>query len=244
MVFLLDQYILLSLGFQITTMRTPVYHSTAMRIIAVLAPIPTAMIIAAALDIDLVAVIGVAISVAIIWLFFSQQPGYWKKIGLTSPNSLWRTALVSVVLACLLHLLLSLLTPLVLSLTGDGLDLSHFESIRGNLLALLISLGVVWTTAAVGEEIIFRGFFLNEVVAMLGAWRGKPIIALLLSSALFGLAHAYQGWTGVILTSFAGLFFGSLYLIFRKSLWVPILTHGIFDTIAFVALYLSLDRGV
>jgi hypothetical protein len=58
MVFLLDQYILLSLGFQITTMRTPVYHSTAMRIIAVLAPIPTAMIIAAALDIDLVAVKG------------------------------------------------------------------------------------------------------------------------------------------------------------------------------------------
>jgi hypothetical protein len=31
--------------------------------------------------------------------------------------------------------------------------------------------------------------------------------------------------------------------LFKRILWVPILTHGIFDTIAFVVIFLSLDKA-
>ncbi|RLE01995.1 MAG: CPBP family intramembrane metalloprotease, partial [Candidatus Aminicenantes bacterium] len=108
--------------------------------------------------------------------------------------------------------------------------------------AFLFALAVVWTTAAFGEEMIFRGFFLNRL-ARLG--RRRPfswMIALLFSSVFFGLGHAYQGVAGVVLTALAGLFFGLIYLACRQNLWVPILVHGLYDTTAFLILFLNLDH--
>jgi len=64
----------------------------------------------------------------------------------------------------------------------------------------------------------------------------------LLSSVFFGLGHAYQGMAGVVLTTIAGIFFGLIYLVCGKNLWVPILVHGLYNTSAFLILFLNLDR--
>jgi hypothetical protein len=121
-------------------------------------------------------------------------------------------------------------------------DISRFDPVRGNLLAFLFSLAIVWTTAAFGEEMIFRGFFFNRLAQLGPGQAFSWIMALLLSSVFFGLGHAYQGMAGVVLTTIAGIFFGLIYLVCGKNLWVPILVHGLYNTSAFLILFLNLDR--
>ncbi|HUL35763.1 MAG TPA: CPBP family intramembrane glutamic endopeptidase [Candidatus Eisenbacteria bacterium] len=56
-------------------------------------------------------------------------------------------------------------------------------------------------TAGVCEEFIYRGF-------VLGAFRNTPMatwLAVILSSGLFGLAHAYQGRAGIFSTGMFGV---------------------------------------
>jgi uncharacterized protein len=58
-------------------------------------------------------------------------------------------------------------------------------------------------TAAVCEEVIYRGF----VFAALQATTGSVVVAIVASSALFSLAHLYQGRRGLIATFILGLAF-------------------------------------
>jgi uncharacterized protein len=83
----------------------------------------------------------------------------------------------------------------------------------------------VAVSAGVCEETVFRGWLLATLHSKLGL-AGTAL--LLVASAIFGLAHAYQGITGVILTGLAGAFFCGLYVA-TGSLLVPILLHALID---------------
>lgn len=67
--------------------------------------------------------------------------------------------------------------------------------------------GALSVTAGICEELIARGY----LMWFIGAWTG-PWIAAVLSSALFGLGHAYQGRSGVIKTGAVGLVMALVYL--------------------------------
>jgi membrane protease YdiL (CAAX protease family) len=76
------------------------------------------------------------------------------------------------------------------------------------------------------EEIIFRGFLIRYFAAL-------PLHvglagAVLLSAAVFGIDHGYQGWKGVLGTSVLALVMTALFLV-TGSLWVPILVHVLID---------------
>jgi membrane protease YdiL (CAAX protease family) len=76
------------------------------------------------------------------------------------------------------------------------------------------------------EEWLYRGFFLAVVAAVV---RGLPETALVaIAAAAFGLAHAYQGWTGVLTTGILGGVMALLYLQ-TGSLLVPVLLHAAID---------------
>jgi len=87
----------------------------------------------------------------------------------------------------------------------------------------------LWAAVAISagfcEEVVFRGWLLTTLHSTLNlsGWA-----LLLIAAALFGLAHVYQGATGVLLTSFGGLFFCFLYVV-TGSLLVPILLHALVD---------------
>jgi membrane protease YdiL (CAAX protease family) len=100
-------------------------------------------------------------------------------------------------------------------------------------------LSVVWTLAAFGEEMIFRGYFMNRIADLLGNGRTGWISALLLSSLLFGVGHGYQGLAGAIGTTEIGLLLGALYLVNRRNLWMNIVCHGFIDSISLISLYFS-----
>jgi membrane protease YdiL (CAAX protease family) len=78
-------------------------------------------------------------------------------------------------------------------------------------------------TAGLCEELMFRGFCVWWASTWLGAWG-----AVVGTSLIFGLSHAYQGRRGMVKTGVAGLVAGALFLI-SGSLWVPMALHAFVD---------------
>jgi uncharacterized protein len=85
-------------------------------------------------------------------------------------------------------------------------------------------------TAGVCEEFLYRGF----TMAALGRAGVFIWVAVLLSSALFGLAHTYQGRSGVLGTALMGLVFGAARVGFASLLPV-IVWHAAVDLVAGIA---------
>ncbi len=85
---------------------------------------------------------------------------------------------------------------------------------------------VVGVTAGVCEEWLYRGFFLAVVAAVVGDVPQVLLVAV--GAAAFGLAHAYQGLPGIVLTGVLGGVFAALYLE-TGSLLLPVLLHAAVD---------------
>ena len=68
---------------------------------------------------------------------------------------------------------------------------------------------VVSITAGVCEEILYRGWLLS----LFGAALDSVWLGLLISSILFGFAHAYQGRTAIFGTALGGAFFGIVFVV-------------------------------
>jgi membrane protease YdiL (CAAX protease family) len=169
----------------------------------------------------------------------------WRALGLTRPPS-WPKTIAAAVLAGIALQVASeyAIEPFAERLTGRAADLSSFRPLVGNLPLTLGWLALVWTLAAFGEEMGYRGHVLDRAAALGGGTRRAYVVAMLLVSVLFGLGHWYQGASGVIGSTFSGLLFGALYLASGRNLWLPILAHGFSDTIALAIVYLGLAPEV
>lgn len=157
----------------------------------------------------------------------------WADLGLAR-RSWWRTLLVAIGG----WFAVSLLIALAAAVVGRP-DVSDFDFIRGDRGGYVFMLGVGWTTAAFGEEMIFRGFLLDRLAAILGRAGWAWGVALVVQAALFGAVHFNQGPRGIALT---GWLFGAAFLVTRRNLWASILIHGFIDTVGTTALYLGLDK--
>jgi len=82
-------------------------------------------------------------------------------------------------------------------------------------------------TAAVCEEFIYRGF----VYAALQSLSGSTTVAIVASSALFSLAHFYQGRRGLVSTFILGLAF-AISRWATGNLIAATVTHLIVDLLA------------
>lgn len=56
----------------------------------------------------------------------------------------------------------------------------------------------------------------------------QTILALVLAALLFGLAHFYQGWAGIMITTLLGAAFTVLYLA-TGNIWLVMLVHALID---------------
>ena len=155
-------------------------------------------------------------------------------------NSSWlnmmMTILVLVVIWTLLHL--SVFMPVLNHLTGTTQDLSAFENLKGNFDQLLFFLVLTWTLAAFGEEIVYRGYLQKRIQDVFGDTRTGIILAVGISSLLFGLAHAEQGTIGVVLTFLDAVFFSLIKIHYDNNLWAAIFAHGTSNTIGLVGFFI------
>jgi membrane protease YdiL (CAAX protease family) len=85
---------------------------------------------------------------------------------------------------------------------------------------------VVGLTAGICEEWLYRAFFLAVVAGLAGAPPGWVLVVV--AAVAFGLAHAYQGIGGIVLTAVLGGVLAALYLS-TGSLLLPVLLHAVID---------------
>jgi membrane protease YdiL (CAAX protease family) len=115
----------------------------------------------------------------------------------------------------------------------------HPENIRGVVsqlapasaseLALWLALAI---SAGICEELIFRGYLQQQFTALTRrAWLGIAI-----SAVFFGLAHGYEGQSGMLLIALYGAFFGIL-AYGRRSLRPGMFAHAWHDSVSGVVLY-------
>ena len=165
----------------------------------------------------------------------------WSDFGIGPVN--WGSSIFAALkYAVLIFLAVDVVVqPLLETLVGD-IDLSALDGIRGNVTAYLVFLVIMWVMAAVGEELIFRGYFMKQIAAMLGNGNQAWILAALMSSMVFGMAHYYQGLSGIMTTGIIGFALALIFMKHRNNLTVAILTHGFYDMIGITLLYLSKER--
>ncbi|HEY2750347.1 CPBP family intramembrane glutamic endopeptidase [Phenylobacterium sp.] len=170
------------------------------------------------------------------------RPKRWSELGFKRPTS-WRRVVLLVLGAVALR-------------WGAGYALeaitAHFwppivaprgtDRIVGNPMAALAALGIVWTFAAFGEEIGYRGYIMKRAADTAGGRRFGWLWGLVFSAVLFGFGHAYKGPAGVLDSTFAGLIMGGLYLLCGRCLWATILAHGLSDTLAVALAYFGLNN--
>ena len=187
-----------------------------------------------------VGVIVVFILVLLI-VFLRRQGMGW--LGFRRPASWLHTHLLALSLGAMLQVLfLYFVDPALHLLTGEPTDLSVFDSMRGDPYVLLQWLVLVWVTVIFVEEIVFRGYMMGTMERIFSGKSAAPWIALVLSSVVFGIAHAYQGISGMISTGMMGAILALVYLKSGRNLWLPILLHGWVDTVGLYFIYAGIDQ--
>jgi len=179
----------------------------------------------------------VFLSIAIATVLLRRRGRTWSDYGLAAHPRWRRTLGIALLLLVGTMGVTGILQLLIRSAGVAPPDYSRFAALRGDPKLLAMTLAIAWGTAAFGEEMLVRGFLLNRLAEAWGRSRAAWIGALFESSALFGLAHFYQGLSGMLLTGVIGLVFGTVYLAVGRNLWVTILAHGAIDTISLIALY-------
>lgn len=95
-----------------------------------------------------------------------------------------------------------------------------------------LALNLLFT--CVTEEAFFRGFILGGLARGLARWRYGTGVAVVVSTVLFGLAHARGGPALVVLAGLAGLGYAAAYLRSGR-IEGAILTHFALNAVHFVA---------
>ncbi len=165
----------------------------------------------------------------------------WRRIGVpfSWPGRKWLVPLIAGIAAGVLIEAqeLFLTQPLLIHLTGTPPDLSDFHEVRGNWKLAAIGLPLIWVMAGFGEEWVWRGWLMNRVAAVFRKpWLGW-LVSLAAVNAMFGLAHFYQGLTGMVEAGLDGVLFGLVYLAAGRNLWVAVLAHGVQDTTDLVLIF-------
>jgi len=169
------------------------------------------------------------------------REGGWAALGLKRPKS-WPKTILLAVGAAILRLLLGSLVidPLTARFWPEQVAPKGTGSIVHSPIAALIALLFVWTFAAFGEEIGYRGYLTKRCADMGGGSRIGWWAATIVVAVLFGYGHYYKGPAGILDSSVAGLILGATFLLSGRNLWTTILAHGFIDTTAVVLVFLGL----
>jgi len=189
--------------------------------------------------------LGVLIAVlfVILALLIGIKQGSFRLIGFIRQERWSDTLIKGMILGVILQLAYSIIfDPFIEKLTGRPIDLSGFDSMRGNLPLFLL-----WLVIGIGfggflEEITFRGYLITRLKLIIGDSPLSLIIILLLTSVSFGLAHLYQDWSGVISTGSFAFIFGIIFIRSNYNLWMPILTHAFANVVGLFLIYSNYDR--
>jgi membrane protease YdiL (CAAX protease family) len=98
---------------------------------------------------------------------------------------------------------------------------------------------VVWfavsLTAGICEELIFRGYLLQQLIA----FTGRPVVSVIIAALLFGSVHLYEGFAAVLPLTALALVYGFVVRYVKGDLRTVIVAHTLQD---FIVAFLILAR--
>jgi CAAX protease family protein len=152
------------------------------------------------------------------WTSLRLRGAGWRSVGFTKPRN-WGNALAFGCVAGVGLVLLELFVsyPVLTRLTGRPPDLSDFQPLVGNLGLFLLALVSIWLLAVLGEELVYRGYLMNRVADLGRGTQAAWIVSLILVSTVFGAGH---------------------------NLVVPIVAHGVGNTVDLFMIYLGRYPGI
>ncbi len=88
---------------------------------------------------------------------------------------------------------------------------------------------VVWfalsLTAGICEELIFRGYLLQQLTAL----SGRPIVSIVVAALLFGSVHLYEGAAAMLPLAALALVYGFVVRLYKGDLRAVIVAHTLQD---------------
>lgn len=195
--------------------------------------------------------ITLILTLFILTLYMRRQGKTWAQYGLKPLMGIKQkllvipqTVLVFIAFAIAVGSLLAIANVFQISAllqVSEGVE-ARFGEVKGNLPVLMMWLGIIWVSAAFGEEMFFRGYLVTRLQEALPKSWIATTLAILIPALIFGYGHYhYQGIRGFVMTGLIGLAFGLSFLLFKKNLWPIILFHGLIDSVGFINIYLGTD---
>lgn len=177
--------------------------------------------------------------------FMKKQSISWKDRGLGLPKTAkgWLKSIGLALLVVVLVIAFMAVIPIVASAFGFSIPESstdRFEFMLGNTLYFAAYLLIViWIGAAVGEELLMRGFLLNNLMSLFGQSKIGVVAAVVFHATIFGMLHISQGIPGIIGTGGVAIIFAIIYLLNSRKLFPLIIAHGLINSISLTAYFLS-----
>lgn len=166
------------------------------------------------------------------WLWLRSDRAASIAFNLSRPASWPRTILIGLAGTATIIIIFNTVGPLLHYLGAPEpnvtlvLDLVNKSPATFAMWVLLVA----WGSAGFGEELLFRGFLLDRLMRLPGL-RDRIVPIILLQALIFGSAHSYQGWSGMVVTGCVGIFLGWLRIRLKGNLWALVIAHGMTDTL-------------
>jgi len=179
------------------------------------------------------------LGLASIWL----RDGRLSSMGLKRPAS-WRRIFLIALVAAGARIFLGqfVIEPITGFFWPPPSAPALANEIAGNVKMALFALLLVWTFAAFGEEIAYRGYLLTRAAEIGGRSTMAYWLGIVLVSILFGYGHYYKCPSGIIDSGIAGLILGAAYMVAGRNLWACVLTHGFIDTFGVIDAFFGCSK--
>ena len=194
--------------------------------------------------------IGIWAGILVATFFLKRRNINWSDIGLRLPKGRkqWLNQLGMGLLALGSIFLITFITLFVLKplfgleQAADATDKFSFFLGKPVVLIVYIVIGI-GLGAGLGEELLIRGFLLNQLKILFGNSKISWALALIFQAIIFGFMHSYHGSMGMVITGLIALSFGIFYLVAKRKLFPLIFAHAVFDTLTMVGFYFSEGAG-
>lgn len=152
----------------------------------------------------------------------------WSELGLRWPDRLGplSAAVMAVILVATVLSVRTLRTGVLRDVDAESTTLRSVGALLPRTKGERRLFAAVATTAGIAEEVVYRGFGIAVLAALGPSLPGWALVVL--AGAAFGVAHAYQGFAGLLTTGLLGAVLAAVYLD-TGSLLVPVLLHALID---------------
>lgn len=174
----------------------------------------------------------------LVWAQMSHTP--WSAIGYVRPRNWLISVAGGITLGVAFKLVMKMI---VMPLLGANPVNPTYHFLAGNRAMLPAA---VWAmlVAGFGEETVFRGFLFERGAKLLGSRAGAKGLIVLITSAIFGLAHySDQGLAGVEQGAVVGIVFGTIFAATGR-IFTLMLAHTAFDLTALAIIYWDLEGRI